>query len=374
MVYPYLNAFAIGMGVELRTISLAVTARSAVGVMGPFLGILADSRGRKFGMIFGLLLFTTGVGLMAVFPAFPIFILSLILTLLGNLVFIPSMQAYLGDRVVYSRRGRALAVTELSWSLSILLFVPVVGIFIARGHWQTPFPILTLLGVVSIAVLFFILPRDRAPQTDNRKSTPFANLKRVFLYYPAVAGLFMGVSMSAANEMVNITFAIWMKDAFQVQIAALAVASLIIGLSELVGEGLVGIFSDRIGKARAISAGLILNGLAVALLPVIGRDLVGGLVGLAFFYLTFEFAIVSSIPLMTEVLPAARATLMASWIASISGGRALGALVASGLYESTLAPGIVAIIVAVIALNLLAMIALGFVRKSFHLGQSQGSS
>ena len=80
-----------------------------------------------------------------------------------------------------------------------------------------------------------------------------------------------------------------------------------------------------------------------------GRDLVGGLVGLAFFYLTFEFAIVSSIPLMTEVLPAARATLMASWIASISGGRALGALVASGLYESTLAPGIVAIIVAVIA-------------------------
>jgi predicted MFS family arabinose efflux permease len=49
------------------------------------------------------------------------------------------------------------------------------------------------------------------------------------------------------------------------------------------------------------------------------------LLGLFVFYLSFEFTIVSALPLMSEALPALRATVMASTVASFSIGRAIGA-------------------------------------------------
>lgn len=356
MVYPYSNAFASGLNIDIKTLSLGVTLRSIAGAFGPFLAFFADNRGRKFGMLFGLSLFTVGTGLMALWPTYPIFILTLILTLLGNLVFIPAMQAYLGDRVPYRRRGRALAISELGWSLSFIIGVPLVGLLISRAGWQAPFPVLTLLGILSIVVLLIMLPKDVATQAGA--NSLLHNMRQVFTYAPAVAGLLMGASMSAANELVNLTFGVWMADTFAVSIAALAVASLVIGLSELGGEGLVGLFADDLGKARAVGIGLALNSLAALALPLIGQSLTGGLVGLFLFYFTFEFTIVSGIPLMTEVLPSARATLMATWIASISLGRALGAFLAPWLYTAKFTSGMTLIVAATVGFNILAYLAL----------------
>jgi hypothetical protein len=70
--------------------------------------------------------------------------------------------------------------------------------------------------------------------------------------------------------------------------------------------------------------------LAALALYFLGRTEAGALVGLFFFYITFEFTLVSIIPLMTELLPAARATLMAFNVAALSFGRALGDLIIYG--------------------------------------------
>ena len=96
MVYPYLAFFSLGLGVDQAALSLAITARAAFGVVGPLLASVADTRGRKAGMLFGLLLFTAGAGLVAVWPTFPVFVLALVLTLLGKYAFDPAMQAYIG--------------------------------------------------------------------------------------------------------------------------------------------------------------------------------------------------------------------------------------------------------------------------------------
>ena len=126
-------------------------------------------------------------------------------------------------------------------------------------------------------------------------------------------------------------FGVWLEDSFDLQIAALGAASAVIGLSELGGEGLVAAFVDRLGKPRAIGLGLAANCLAALALLFLGRTQAGALVGLFFFYITFEFTLVSIIPLMTELLPSARATLMAFNMAALSLGRALGDLLAPRL-------------------------------------------
>jgi len=357
MVYPFLPIFGRGMGVDLHMLSMALVLRSVSGVFGPFVASIADSRGRKAGMLLGLAVFTLGVGILALRPSFPTFVVMLILTITGNFIFIPSMQAYLGDRIAYRRRGMALALTEFGWSFSFIFGIPAAGFLIAHYGWYSPFSYLTALGLVAMLVLGFLLPKDRAP-SSNRPSLS-GNLRRVFSFGPALAGISFAITLSAANELINLIFGVWLEDSFNVQIAALAGASLIIGLSELGGETLVSVLTDKLGKGRSVAIGLALNCLVVLVLPLFARSLYGAMAGLFLFYFTFEFTLVSSIPLMTEVLPEARATFMATFIAGVGLGRALGAWLSPRLYELSISLGssssLYYSILITVGLNLLAL-------------------
>lgn len=239
--------------------------------------------------------------------------------------------------------------------------MPLVAFLIARQGWLAPFPLLVVLGGFSIGLLWWWLPKD--PKPEDGRPNLLQNLHRTLTYGPALAGLSMGLLVSAANEVVNLVFGVWMEDAFGLQIAALGGAAVVIGLSELGGETLAGGFTDRLGKSRSVALGLVLNNLAALALPFLGRNVPGALLGLFLFYITFEFTLVSSIPLMTEILPTSRATLMAANVAGLSLGRALGAILAPFLYLLGGAPSILHSVLAAVVLNLLALLALKFLRK-----------
>lgn len=356
MVYPFLTIFARGLGVDLSAMSYALTARSLAGTFGPFAAAVADRRGRRFGMLLGLGLFTLGAALVVFWPVFPSLAAGITLSTLGKYIFDPSMQAYLGDRVPYARRGRTIAVTEFGWSLAFVVGVPLMGFLIARRGWMAPFPLMTILGGLIFAGLFFLLPKERPLAEAGSLAAGF---RAVLTSAPALAGLAVGTFSSAANEVVNLIFGVWLEDSFGLQLAALGAASAVIGASELSAEGLVALFVDRIGKPRAIALGLVFNCLAALALPVLSRSPVGALTGLFFFYITFEFTLVSCIPMMTEILPAARATLMAFNVAAFSLGRAAGAFLAPRLYTA----GFLYVVVAALFFNLLALLALPTARR-----------
>jgi predicted MFS family arabinose efflux permease len=331
MVYPFLGTFARGLGVDITALSFALTGRSLAGAFVPFIASIADQRGRRFGMLAGIVLFTLGVGLVAIWPSLWTLSVALILALLGMYTFNPAMQAYFGDRIPYQQRGRALAVTELAWSLSFILGVPAMGFLIARAGWFAPFPLLALLGLGMFAVIWWIIPRKDSNHVPARN--PWANFGVIFKNAPALAGISIVLWASAGNELVNLIFGVWLEDSFGLQIAALAGASAVIGFAELGGEGLVATFTDRIGKPRALTLGLSANAVTAIFLPFIGRTEVGALIGLFLFYITFEYVIVSHVPMMTELLPSARATVMAFNLTGHSLGRAIGAFLAPFIYR-----------------------------------------
>ena len=360
MVYPFLAVLARGVGVDLISMSYALTARSLVGTVGPFAATIADRRGRKFGMLLGIGLFTMGTAIVVIRPVFPALVLSIILSTLGKYIFDPSMQAYLADRIPYARRGRTIAVTEFGWSLAFILGIPLMGFLIARNGWMAPFPLMVLLGALIFAGLFLMLPNDSQQPMSASADGERNNFRLVLTSVPALAGLAVGLLASAGNEVVNLIFGVWLEDAFGLQIAALGAASAVIGLSELGGEGLVAAFVDRLGKPRAIGLGLAANCLAALALLFLGRTEAGALVGLFFFYITFEFTLVSIIPLMTELLPTRRATLMAFNVAALSLGRALGDLLAPRLYGL----GFWFVVLGAVGFNLLALAALRKVKTA----------
>ena len=132
MVYPFLSIFARGLGVDISTMSLLMTARSLLGATSPLFAPIADRRGRKFGMLTGIVIFILGVGTVAIYPSFWTLAIALILAMVGKYLFDPSMQAYFGDRIPYEQRGTALAITEVAWSMAFIVGVPAMGFLINK--------------------------------------------------------------------------------------------------------------------------------------------------------------------------------------------------------------------------------------------------
>ena len=162
-------------------------------------------------------------------------------------------------------------------------------------------------------------------------------MRAVVSHRPALAGLAVSLLISAANELVNIVYGVWMEGSFGLQIAALGAASAVIGLSELVGEGLVATLADRLGKRSAVAIGIALSASASLALPVLGRTLTFSLIGLFLFYVCFEFTLVTGISLMTELVPGARATVMAGNLSAHALGRAVGAFLGPLLFAGGIA-------------------------------------
>ena len=349
MVYPFLTVFARGLGVDVTSISLALTGRNAVGIFGPILAPIADVRGRKVAMLAGIVTFIVGVGLVAAAPSLTTFAAALVLAILSKSLFDPAVHAYFGDRVPYENRGTAIAITEMAWSMAFIAGVPIMGLLIARWGWSAPFPVLAVLGLAMLVIVWRVIPHD-AP--TSKPQSPFTNLREVLASVPALAGISIGLWASAANETVNLNFGAWLADSFNLQITALAGASVVIGLAELGGEGLVATVTDRLGKPRAVAVGLAANIMASLLLPWIGRTEIGALAGLFLFYISFEYLVVSQIPMMTEVVPTSRATAIALNAMGYGIGRSLGSLLSTFVYARL---GFLAVTLMAVFLNVLAL-------------------
>lgn len=366
MVYPFLSVFARALGVDLKTMSLALSVRAASGALGPLVAPLTDRRGRKFGLSLGFGLFTTGALVASFGPGFAAFTAALVLMTIGKYAFDPAVLAHLGDLIPYERRGRALALTELSWSLAFVLGVPAAGFLLGRFGWRSPFLALVCLGLAGLVTVRMFFPKigqagaapaEAAP--DRRRPGHIENYKAVFTSPAAMAALGVTLAAAMANEVVNVVFGVWLEDSFGLKLAALGAASAIIGISEFGGEGLVAATVDRIGKMNALTIGICANAGAALLLPFAGRTTVTALAGLTLFYLTFEYTVVSIIPVMSEILPGARATLLAFNAAAFSLGRAIGSFISPRLYGL----GFTAVALAAVALNAIAFLSLLRLRR-----------
>lgn len=357
MIYPFLAVFARGLGVDISVVSGLVASRALVGAVTPFLFPFIETRGRKFGMSLGVGLFVLAMGIVALFPSITTLGIALILSMIGRMIFDPSMTSFIADHVAYEKRGTVIAFSEFAWSLAFIAGVPAVGWIIAHSTWSTPFWILGILGLVA---LFFILLtlRDSTKPVAHADGV-FGSVKQIVSSPVVLVAFSIGACITSANEMVNLMFGVWLEDSFQLQIAALAGASAVIGLSEMGGEGLVALFVDRIGKVRAAGLGIIVNSIAAILLPIIGRTEIGALVGLFFFFISQEFTIVSIIPLNSEVMPPARATTLALAGSANFIGRAIGATLAPMLY----AFGFGVVTGTAVVFNLLALVAVWYVSK-----------
>jgi len=268
---------------------IMMTTLSVIGVIGAVLFSLADSL--TMGVMGRALL---GVGmacnLMGPYKLF-------------SLWFSPRVFASLaGIFVAFGSLGNMIATTPL------VLLVEQVG-------WRSGFQIIAFISFI-LAVLFFIIVRDRPPQgtlqsepvaTSMNTGQAVSNLRRLFKqrdYWIISLGTFGRYGVYAAFQ------ALWAGPYLMevIGLSALTTGNLILllNLGMILGSPICGTLSDRVFRTRkwVIVAGLIGNVLAIMVMAILPANMPLFVFGLLFFGFGFFNATgILMYPHIKELMP-----------------------------------------------------------------------
>lgn len=331
--YPFLPAISRILGVPLIEVQNVVAVQAGVGVLSPMLGGWLEPYSRKYVLI-GTLLAMASVSALGVFlQGFVVFAVLMILLGIGKIVFQPTLIAYLGEKIAFSQRGRAVGISELSWSGSMLVAAPVAGFLLAGANGlQWVFGLLALSFLLGALLLWFWLPHDKPIHADNMDRGALAIIPVLKRNPRALGALFYSFFLVIAIEMFFINYGAFMEISFGLMLTALGAVSVVIALAEMSGGlGVIGI-ADRLGKKRFTLFGAFGVMVMLAALPLIATNLWLALLGLFILFFFTETAIVASLALYTEVVPEARNVFMSANVGVHSVGRLTGAMLGAWLY------------------------------------------
>ena len=355
-VYPFAPILSRGLGVPLTAITSLIALNWGTGIMAVLIGPLTDRLGYRLMMIIGMVLLAVGLLVSGIFPVYSVVVIALFLAALGKAVFDPAVQAYISENVPYRRRALAIGFLEYSWAGSALLGIPALALVIDKFGWRSPFFLMGVLALLGIFALMVLIPRANmnATRQDSKINLKKA-WKDVLQQKPARGALVFIFLVSAANDNLFVVYGAWLENSFGLSIVALGLGTGVIGLAELLGETMTAMLADKIGLKRSVVTGLTVCIIFYVVLPFAGQTVTTAFVSLFLIFVAFEFMIVTSVSMATELLPETRATMMATYMGAASLGRVVGALIGGPVWliGGIYATGLVSALISAMALGAL---------------------
>lgn len=351
--YPFAPVLARSLGVPLTAVTSMIAVNQATAMLSLFFGPVADRLGYRLMMLSGLALLVGGMFAAGLLPFYGMVLVALFLAGLGKSIFDPAVQAYVSERVPYRRRGMAIGFLEIAWAGSTLVGIPLVGLLMDSFGWRSPFFVMGGLGLIGICLVRVLMPAKGKTVAPQRSSVRFRTAwHQLIVERRALGAIGFAFFASVANDNLFVVYGAWIEQAFNLSIVALGLGTGVIGLAELFGETLTATLSDRLGLKRSVIVSLVLSTACYAILPICERTISLALAGLFLTFITFEFMIVTSISLTTELLPGSRATMLSGCLAAAGIGRVIGALIGGPiwLFGGILATAMVSTIISAMAL------------------------
>lgn len=316
-VFPFLPAISRGLGISLEQGGLLMSARSVAFVATPAIVATAGRGERRVRLaVWALLMMSVGAAVTAATGVYAGAFAGFVLLGLGKPSFDAAAQAYIADRTPYERRARYMSILELTWAGGLLFGAPLAGWLIEQYGWEAPFWFVGVLFALALLATPGVLERDDPHEAGGKVSLVLTSRHWSLL----IAALMF----SFAAETTFIVFGAWLEEGFDLSLAALGFASTAIAAAEMVGEGSVLAFADRIGKLRMVRWGLGASVVGYAALAPASGSLPIGLTALAATFIAFEITIVAAIPLASEVTPGARSRYLALLMVALGVGRGIG--------------------------------------------------
>ncbi len=336
IIYPFAPAIARGLGVELSSITFIIALNQSASLLAPTAVSLGDKFGHKLLLIFSFALLTIGMFATGFIPLYPVVMISLFLTGFAKSILDPTFQAIAGNLVPFEKRGMAIGIMEMAWAASTLIGVPLAGIIIETYNWQAPFVIIGVLSLICFFIILKIIPSTPPRRKKTRRSPLLLENWKTILKDKQVAAMLIFIFfICLANDNLFVIYGVWLEDSFHLSLAVIGLGTLVIGLSEILGELLTAFLSDKIGLKKSLALGTCLSGLSFFFLVFLNTSLSLVLTGFFIVFLTFEFSVVTSMSLCTELIPGARASVMSAYYASAGLGRVVGAVSAGILWKNS---------------------------------------
>lgn len=342
-VYPFAPSLSKGLEVPLTAITSLIGVNQATSILGIFFGPVADRFGYKWTMLAGLGMLIVGMPAAGLFPYYHVILITLFLAGLGKSIFDLALQAHVGVTVPFRQRATAIGLIEVSWAGSALVGIPAIGLAIQAWGWRSPFLCMGVMGLLAGMLLYHAVLKDLEGTQQGQRGSKVKGLWTFLGARRTVRGMLVFCLLfSLANDNLFVVYGAWMEKRFHLSIVALGFGTSVIGAAELGGEFLTALIADRLGLKHCSIGGLLLTIFCYFLLPLWGHRVLTALGALFIIFFLFEFTIVTTLSLSTELLPEARATMMAAFFSAAGLGRALGAVIgghvwlASGLYGTVL--------------------------------------
>lgn len=328
---PFLATIARGFDMSISQMGIALTVSELTGLASPFIGQRIDAMTRRQAMRLSLLGVALGAVLAGAAPNLAVFTLAIIVLGASKVGFDVALSAWIADHVPWNRRSAVVGFTEISWALGMLVGVSSLGLITAAFGWRYAY-IVAAVGVLMLAwrVSGRLPAVDDVVHQHDEPNTGEHGVLRPGSWL-AIASCF---TLMGAIQCIFVTFGPFLEDSFGFTEAGLAAVGFSLGLAELASSTSSARFTDLWGKQRSVAIGAAIMIPSALLIALLGEHLGPALIGLAFVVLGFEFAIVSLLPVGTQLVPGRRGRGMGLLLGAGTLGRASVSIAATRLYDT----------------------------------------
>jgi len=328
-VYPFLPAIGRGLGVDLGQMGVLLSVRWGAGFTAPLTVAAVDRVGssRRL-LVAGLISFGAGSLVTATSGVFVGALVGFVFIGVGKPLFDIGAQTYVSERVPYRSRARSLGILELSWAGGFLIGAPLAGWLIDLWSWEAPFWVFGTIALIALGGIALVLePSDNHHTTDTDRRAQSNAAIVPFLVAVTIAGFTL--------ELVFVTLGAWLEGSFGLSLAGLAGVGALLGAAEFGGEGVMVGFTDRIGKRNSFAGGLGIAAVFLGVLALVNTEMAPALIALFIVIMSLELAVISAIPLATELRPSRRSRFLAWFLVAAGIGRIIADLIGPAIFENT---------------------------------------
>ncbi len=333
--YPFVSAIADTFSVRADSIQNVIALTNGAGLLSPVLGIISEHYGRKVVMVGMIAMMALMSMLGALFADYGVFVVVMFAFGIGKTIYDPTFQAYLGDLVPFGRRARVMGISELSWALSLVVAAPVAGYLLDNSNLQSVFVFLAVSLALGAVALWIFVESDEQPDHSHERIriiNPLTAIRTVSAHPPAVFALLYSMCLTLSHEIFFINYGLWMEDSFGLVLTALGTVTIVIAVAEVFGEFIVIAVADRFGTKATSMTGMLIAAICFFIIPYLSFSLPFAMFVIFIMFIAIETAIVSALPLFTEILPKSRAVMMSANMGAHSLGRVVGAALGALVY------------------------------------------
>lgn len=259
----------IAHDLQVRTadIGFTITAYAlVVAVLAPAAAVTLARLSRTTLMVAGLAAFLVGVVIAGIAPDYAIFAIGRVVAAVGAAALVPTATAAAAAITSPERRGQAIAVVGIGFTLASAVGAPLGTALSAVIGWRAAMLIVAALAAFTMPLLAFGVRRVPlgAPISLARR---FAVLRDGRILLPLLTTLFIAAGF-------NLLY-IFSSEVTGYTGTALAALLLVYGVFGIVGNTISGPLTDRFGSRRIGIAFMVVETLALAAVALVGHSFVG---------------------------------------------------------------------------------------------------